>query len=59
VPWARRADVSLSNDSIHAAVVEVERATGLVRGVDYVVVEDCEVLINPSVVDGQFLGGVA
>jgi aerobic carbon-monoxide dehydrogenase large subunit len=39
--------------------VEVERATGLVQVVDYVVVEDCGVLINPDVVDGQIRGGVA
>jgi aerobic carbon-monoxide dehydrogenase large subunit len=47
------------NNGTHVAVVEVERATGLVRVVDYVVVEDCGVLINPGVVDGQIRGGVA
>ena len=38
------------------AVVEIERATGLVRVVDYFVVEDCGVLINPDIVDGQIRG---
>ena len=47
------------NNGTHVAVVEVERATGLVRVVDYLVVEDCGVLINPDIVDGQIRGGVA
>jgi carbon-monoxide dehydrogenase large subunit len=47
------------NNGTHAAVVEVERDTGQVRVVDYAVVEDCGVLINPEVVDGQIRGGVA
>ena len=47
------------NNGTHVAVVEIERATGLVRVVDYLVVEDCGVLINPDVVDGQIRGGVA
>ena len=47
------------NNGTHAAVVEVESATGLVRVVDYLVVEDCGVLINPGIVDGQIRGGVA
>ena len=47
------------NNGTHAAVVELERATGLVRVVDYLVVEDCGVLINPDIVDGQIRGGVA
>jgi carbon-monoxide dehydrogenase large subunit len=46
------------NNGTHVAVVEVERATGLVRVVDYLVVEDCGVLINPGIVDGQIRGGV-
>jgi carbon-monoxide dehydrogenase large subunit len=47
------------NNGTHVAVVEVQRATGLVRVVDYLVVEDCGVLINPDIVDGQIRGGVA
>jgi carbon-monoxide dehydrogenase large subunit len=50
---------STFNNGTHVAVVEVERATGLVRVVDYLVVEDCGVLINPEIVDGQIRGGVA
>jgi aerobic carbon-monoxide dehydrogenase large subunit len=47
------------NNGAHAAVVEVEEDTGLVHLLDYVCVEDCGVLINPSIVDGQIRGGVA
>jgi carbon-monoxide dehydrogenase large subunit len=47
------------NNGAHAAVVEVDEDTGLVHLVDYVCVEDCGVLINPEIVDGQIRGGVA
>ncbi len=50
---------STFNNGTHAAVVEVDRSTGLVRVLDYAVVEDCGVLINPDIVDGQIRGGVA
>jgi carbon-monoxide dehydrogenase large subunit len=43
----------------HGAIVEVDIETGLVRVERYVVVEDCGVLINPAIVDGQIRGGVA
>jgi carbon-monoxide dehydrogenase large subunit len=46
------------NNGAHAAVVEVEPDTGLVHLVGYTCVEDCGVLINPSIVDGQIRGGV-
>jgi carbon-monoxide dehydrogenase large subunit len=42
-----------------AAVVEVDPRTGFVEIEDLVVVEDCGVLLNPMVVDGQIAGGVA
>ncbi len=43
----------------HCCVVDVDPATGLVRILRYLVVEDCGDLINPAVVDGQIRGGVA
>ena len=43
----------------HAAVVAVDCAIGDVEILDYVIVEDGGVLINPAVVDGQVLGGLA
>ena len=41
----------------HAAVVEVDRATGLVRVLDYAVTHDCGRVANPLLVDGQVMGG--
>jgi len=43
----------------HACVVDVDRDTGRVRILRYVVVEDCGRVINPSIVEGQIHGGVA
>jgi carbon-monoxide dehydrogenase large subunit len=43
----------------HAAVVAVDPGTGLIEILDYVVVEDGGVLVNPMVVDGQIRGGTA
>ena len=43
----------------HAAIVEVDPLTGDLRFVRYVVVHDCGVLINPTIVEGQIHGGVA
>jgi carbon-monoxide dehydrogenase large subunit len=44
---------------VHAVVVAVDPVTGEVEILDYVVVEDGGVLINPMVVDGQIFGGTA
>ncbi|MGA7325221.1 MAG: xanthine dehydrogenase family protein molybdopterin-binding subunit [Rhodomicrobium sp.] len=43
----------------HAATVAVDTATGEVEILDYVVVEDAGVLVNPTIVDGQIYGGCA
>ncbi len=43
----------------HAAIVEVDVETGKVRVARYMVAEDCGVLINPAIVEGQVRGGVA
>jgi carbon-monoxide dehydrogenase large subunit len=45
--------------SAHATVVAVDPETGGVEILDYVVVEDAGVLINPMIVDGQIHGGTA
>jgi carbon-monoxide dehydrogenase large subunit len=47
-----------ASGATHLAVVEVERATGAVRVLRYVVVEDCGRIINPLIVEGQAIGGV-
>ena len=59
-------DVSVTYDApqasypyaTHACLVEVDRETGAAKILRYVVAEDCGVLINPSVVEGQVVGGV-
>jgi carbon-monoxide dehydrogenase large subunit len=43
----------------HACVVEVDTETGSVDILRYVAVDDCGVVINPMVVEGQVHGGVA
>src|SRR5438105_4495325 len=43
----------------HAAVVAVDPDLGEVEILDYVIVEDGGVLVNPMVVDGQIYGGLA
>ena len=45
--------------AMHAARVEVDLATGFVSLTDYLVVEDCGTVVNPLIVDGQIIGGVA
>jgi aerobic carbon-monoxide dehydrogenase large subunit len=44
---------------VHLATVEVDVATGHVRVLRYIVVHDCGTIINPMVLDGQVVGGVA
>jgi carbon-monoxide dehydrogenase large subunit len=44
---------------VHAAKVSVDLDTGAARILDYVVVEDCGRAVNPVIVDGQVLGGLA
>jgi carbon-monoxide dehydrogenase large subunit len=43
----------------HAVTVAVDPEFGSVEILDYVVVEDGGVLVNPLIVDGQIIGGVA
>ena len=59
-------DVSVTYDAVqashpyatHACLVEVDGDTGAVKILRYVVAEDCGVLINPTIVEGQVTGGV-
>jgi carbon-monoxide dehydrogenase large subunit len=44
---------------LHVAVVEIDRETLAVNVVDYAVVSDAGPLINPLIVEGQIVGGVA
>jgi len=43
----------------HVCVVEVDRGSGRVEIKRYVVAEDCGTVINPMIVEGQVMGGVA
>jgi CO/xanthine dehydrogenase Mo-binding subunit/CO/xanthine dehydrogenase FAD-binding subunit len=43
----------------HAAEVEVDRGTGRVRILDYVAAHDIGTAINPTMVEGQIIGGIA
>jgi carbon-monoxide dehydrogenase large subunit len=46
------------SNACHAALVAVDQGTGQAQLRRYLVVEDCGVVINPLIVDGQVLGGV-
>src|SRR5262249_17849668 len=52
-------DTGTFSYAAHAALVLVDPETGAVDILDYVVVEDGGVLLNPMIVDGQIHGGVA
>ncbi len=43
----------------HVCVTEVDPETGAVSIVRYVAVDDCGRVINPTIVDGQIVGGIA
>ncbi|HMH53670.1 MAG TPA: xanthine dehydrogenase family protein molybdopterin-binding subunit [Candidatus Acidoferrum sp.] len=50
---------STYSSGAHAAIVEVDPETGAVRILRYVAVDDCGVMINPMIVEGQVHGGIA
>ncbi len=52
-------DTGTFSYAAHAAAVAVDPETGEIDILDYVVVEDGGVLLNPMIVDGQICGGVA
>jgi aerobic carbon-monoxide dehydrogenase large subunit len=43
----------------HVAVVDVDPRTGMVRVLKYVAAHDCGRMINPAIVEGQVIGGIA
>ncbi len=57
--YRREADPTLANNGVHAALVEIDPLTGLVRVLRYWMVGDCGRVLNPLLVDGQYRGGVA
>jgi carbon-monoxide dehydrogenase large subunit len=57
--YKAKRDTGTFSYAAHAALVLVDPETGAVDILDYVVVEDGGVLLNPMIVDGQIHGGVA
>ena len=57
--YKAKRDTGTFSYAAHAAVVAVDPQTGEVEIVDYVIVEDGGVLVNPMIVDGQIYGGAA
>ena len=47
------------SNATHGVVVEIDPETGDVRLDRYVVAEDCGIMVNPMIVEGQVRGGVA
>jgi aerobic carbon-monoxide dehydrogenase large subunit len=52
-------DTGTFSYACHACAVEVDTTTGYVQLLDYAVCEDGGVLLNPMIVDGQLIGGLA
>ena len=52
-------DTGTHSYACHAVVARVDAGTGAVVLEDYVIVEDGGVLVNPVIVDGQVIGGLA
>jgi aerobic carbon-monoxide dehydrogenase large subunit len=52
-------DTGTHSYACHAAVARVDTQTGAVVLEDYVIVEDGGKLVNPLIVDGQVIGGLA
>ena len=59
VTYQAKRDTGTFSYACHAVVVAVDIESGHVELLDYVIVEDGGVLINPMIVDGQVYGGAA
>lgn len=53
-----KVDTGCFTYATHAAVVAVDPDLGAIEILDYVCVEDCGVMVNPMVVEGQTIGGI-
>jgi aerobic carbon-monoxide dehydrogenase large subunit len=49
---------AMYSNACHAVTIEIDRETGMVHILRYVISEDCGEMINPNVVEGQTAGGV-
>lgn len=59
VGYKTKVDTGSFTYASQAAVVAVDPQTGQIEILDYVVVEDCGVMVNPMIVEGQCIGGIA
>jgi carbon-monoxide dehydrogenase large subunit len=59
VSYKPKVDTGVFSYASHAVVVAVDLELGDVEILDYVIAEDCGTMVNPMVVEGQTLGGVA
>jgi carbon-monoxide dehydrogenase large subunit len=59
VTYEPAVDTGVFTYATQAAVVAVDPQTGKVEILDYAVVEDCGTVVNPLIVDGQIVGGIA
>ncbi len=59
VSYKPTVDTGAFSYASHAAVVAVDPKFGSVEILDYVIVEDCGVMVNPMIVEGQTYGGTA
>jgi carbon-monoxide dehydrogenase large subunit len=57
--YKAKVDTGTFSYACHAAKVAVDTETGHVEILDYVIVEDGGVLVNPMIADGQVFGGAA
>ncbi|HUK59440.1 MAG TPA: xanthine dehydrogenase family protein molybdopterin-binding subunit [Stellaceae bacterium] len=57
IGYKPKVDTGAFSYATHAAVVAVDRETGGVDLLDYVIVEDCGTMVNPMIVEGQAMGG--
>ena len=58
VRYFKTSNITYSNGT-HIAAVEVDPQTGMVQVLSYAVGHDCGRVINPVIVEGQILGGIA
>lgn len=59
VTYEPAVDSGVFTYATQAAVVAVDPDTGKIDILDYVCVEDCGTVVNPMIVDGQIIGGIA
>ena len=59
VSYKPERDTGAFSYASHAVAVAVDMETGQVEILDYVVAEDCGTLVNPMIVEGQAIGGIA